>query len=133
MKTTPKPDISRNGTRVRIRTGSEGPRHDPYQYTEVIVWRLGHVWTLHTGLGVWMKKDDTHIEGSEEELYKLFAKETGAFHFEWENWHYAARHRCRQCGNRELESCDGFPGETLTCCPKCKIIVYSDVNMSAIE
>lgn len=134
MKTKlPKPDISLNGTRIRIRTGSEGPRHDPYHYTELTVWRLGHVWRLHTGMGVWLQKDGSHWEGDEEKLIQQFINETGADPGQWAHWYYQARHRCRQCGTRELESHDGFPGETLTTCPKCKIIVYSDINWSAIE
>lgn len=128
-----KPDPTVNGTRIDITHGTEGPHYDPYSYTEVTVWRLGHVWTLHSGLGVWMQKDGTHIEGAEKDLYELFEKETGANPHQWEHWYYDRRHRCPQCGTRNLTSESGYPGETITCCPKCKIIVYSDVNWSAIE
>lgn len=39
---------------IYFRTGTEGPRHDPYSYTEITVSRKGHRRAmLHMGLGVW--------------------------------------------------------------------------------
>lgn len=39
---------------IRIRTGSEGPAHDPYGYQEIEFTRTdGVVVTLHSGLGEW--------------------------------------------------------------------------------
>ena len=41
---------------VRVRRGTEGPRHDPWSYTEVSVTRLnGDKITMHCGLAVWLK------------------------------------------------------------------------------
>jgi len=40
---------------IALRTGSEGPSHDPYAFKEYEIDRDGLVATLHLGLGAWVK------------------------------------------------------------------------------
>ena len=47
--------------------GSEGPRHDPYSYKEIVVSAVGRSVILHTGLVCWLKRDGViAAEGYEE-------------------------------------------------------------------
>ncbi len=64
--------------RVRVRTGREGPHHDPYGFTEVTFTRTdGRVAVIHNGLGVWLKIDGERVEGPEESLEAAFEAFTG--------------------------------------------------------
>lgn len=64
-----------------VRTGSEGPRHDPYGFEERIVYVNDITVKLHTGLGVWCKafaKADHPLETNDEKLaVDLFTTITG--------------------------------------------------------
>jgi hypothetical protein len=67
---------------VRVRTGREGPKHDPYSYTEITVTRLnGNVITMHSGLMTWLKFNGVpvQIDGPdwEKELFIAFEKLSG--------------------------------------------------------
>ncbi len=42
---------------LAMRTGGEGPTHDPYSFTEWECERQGHTLVLHLGLGAWLKLD----------------------------------------------------------------------------
>lgn len=130
------------------KSGSEGPRHDPYAYTEYCLdekylfthgseHRLGH--TLHMGLAVWY---ETWLNGE-----KVFHTDNEAEAVEtWERFsrlnvnqldkliHEKKFKRCPHCGSKKGYFCaDGFPGETLTICLSCESIVDSELNLSAIE
>ena len=48
--------------RLSWRTGSEGPKHDPYSFTEMTVTLNGVDHTLHMGLGMWYAIDGQHQE-----------------------------------------------------------------------
>lgn len=80
-----------NGTKVRIRSGSEGPSHDPYSYHEITVERLGREVTLHLGLAVWREIDGamrlTTAYSSESEIIQDFVELTGGTPEQWQRWH----------------------------------------------
>ena len=44
-----------NTRTISKKTGTEGPKHDPYSFEEFIYECNGKVTTLHMGLGVWME------------------------------------------------------------------------------
>jgi len=77
---------------VTMRRGTEGPKHDPYGYDEVIVAVAGHVCTCHLGLGIWIKVDgEKHrvTEANYQEMFQLLTGDTP------ENWisNYEEDHR----------------------------------------
>lgn len=81
-----------NGTTVRVKNGSEGPRHDPYAYIEITVYRLGHIFTFHGGLACWIKVDGVREDFYEETLVEhtfaeaRFLELTGADIGKWLDW-----------------------------------------------
>ena len=44
-----------NGTKIKHRSGSEGPKYDPYAFDEWTVIRLDREVTIHSGLANWIK------------------------------------------------------------------------------
>lgn len=52
-----------------MRRGTEGPKHDPYAFSEYIVKQNGIRYVAHLGLAEWMKvvypRDDEHPRGHE--------------------------------------------------------------------
>lgn len=77
-------------TTVNMRHGSEGPRYDPYAFTEITVTRNGISYTLHEGLGVWLKVDGQIFEVSacgmehEDAVAGKFTEMTGMTPIQWE-------------------------------------------------
>ena len=61
-KATPKPRQSHAQTAVRVRRGSEGPRHDPYGFIEITVDHYGNRYTLHEGLACWLEVNEERLE-----------------------------------------------------------------------
>jgi len=49
---------------ISTRTGTEGPRHDPYSFTEITVEARGHRVTVHYGLGEWIEVDGSQLIGA---------------------------------------------------------------------
>lgn len=77
---------------VKIKTGLEGPRHDPYGWHALTVARNGHTFTLRTsGLGHATLTLDDRKYGvtfhSFARAEKWFAKLTGATVEQWHRWH----------------------------------------------
>lgn len=61
-----------------VRTGTEGPRHDPYGFKEVTVEVRGVPVTMHCGLGLWVKHDAVKESFAEvSDAAKCFEKLTG--------------------------------------------------------
>lgn len=120
---------------VTMKTGSEGPRHDPYSYTEVTVrGTLGKRKidiTLHEGLAEWVKLGNRK-PAYESQTYRpraAFERLVGVRYTALER----ALNRPRQCCNKpRLESQSGFPGETLTVCIHCNAIVGGYFNEAAV-
>lgn len=78
------PRTPRSGTSIRITSGTEGPRHDPYSWTELEVTRSdGRCATLRSGLGSWLELDGgTRVEeydaaGGFAELVAAFTAHVG--------------------------------------------------------
>jgi hypothetical protein len=122
--------------RISRRTGSEGPRHDPYHYEELTVEGRNGTTTVHMGLGEWIQNNKgpkVRIEG--KELDSVFQAYTGiGIHtaiklYEQRPW----RKHSRICSGKDTETVHGYPGETLEVCCKCGQVVTSHMNFSAIE
>lgn len=142
----------RSRTRVRrVRTGSasicltsgsEGPSHDPYGYTEIEVNfhsgpNKGKKVEFHCGLGVSLKVDGEEVEygtdDHENEAFVLFKDWTGFDIAKLERWMDKARHRCKKCGCTRGCWKAGYPGESFYCCVNCNEVMDCEFNPSAIE
>ena len=125
--------------RVSIKTGSEGPRHDPYSYSEVTVRKQdGTAVTHHSGLAMWCKLDGQKLDQQYgdhygEDTYEQFEKHAGIGVKAAMKAYDRMQRTCKKCGalDKIVDAVDGFPGETLYIC-QCGAIVSSDLNMSAI-
>ena len=138
---------------IHIRTGSEGPRHDPYAYTEIEIRpRPGHVATsvlIHEGLGTFLRVGDVEIqEGDVErgthvatiltnaELRHRFERATGYSPDAWRAFcdRVRARRQSRcPCGSRRLSWRNGYPGEELLLCDDCGNVLDRTFNEAAIR
>jgi hypothetical protein len=116
---------------VCITTGSEGPEHDPYSFTEYSFKYRGMDFMLHLGLGETLKIDETEVRGydkiklvwngiMQEDVDKFFSRMVVEFTV------------CPACGADALEWQEGFPGESLLMCQKCHGVCDSSFNESAI-
>lgn len=124
--------------RMKLKTGTEGPRSDPYAFGRLTFERTdGVVVTYHAGLGEWCR-----VEFKTGPIRK----------FEWTNNAAAPAFeqlagisvsralkiinrvptRCKTCRSRKLAWLAGYPGESLLCCQKCDAVVASSFNESAI-
>jgi hypothetical protein len=117
--------INQPGLTVALRTGSEGPRHDPYHYEEWTIRRSGYRGlTYHTGLTSWVKyrngKIWTHCDGDRELLDVTFRTHTGFTFAEWRDIVAAVeRHRYRRHRRHDVRQERGYPGEHFTICHTC--------------
>lgn len=115
---------------IQIQTGSEGPRHDPYGYTETTVTRSGgDVVTLHEGLGEWVEVNGKRFDQS---CYEIFEHVAGITPRIAERVYDRRRSTCQNCGSRDLGAKRGYPGETFYICMRCDNIVHVDFDRSAI-
>ena len=120
------------GTSIDVARGSEGPKHDPYSYVEVVVARAdGRVARYHGGLIEWCEVNGVRVE--HDDAGPTFESAVGIASTDAVDCFYRARSRCRECGCRQLHDESGFPGETFSVCDRCGAIVCTDFNMSAIE
>lgn len=129
------------GTKITIRYGNEGPTHDPYSYTELRVEReavvcVGHFGGIKCYVDV-TKNGETNRANDREfsvgYLEELFRAVTGGYPHEWEHWLTKARSKCRNCGFKVLDAVNGYPGETLYQCRKCREVSFSVFNIRAVE
>src|SRR4249919_3158745 len=109
-------------TSVTLRTGSEGPRHDPYHYDELTVKRNNNTTTIHLGLGVWCSHNG-HKVTDEDLAYGLFEVMVGM------PWHVVLKalrkledrkakalwFKHRHCAG-EARCVAGYPGEHFVLC-----------------
>lgn len=115
-----------------IKRGTEGPRSDPYAFTE---YEMKGV-TLHCGFDLWIADKNGKRRFDCEALDQAvqeFKKLTGFTPEQLEKFEHKRTSRCPKCGSKELDTTYGYPGETFTVCTKCDTIVDSHLNMSAIE
>jgi hypothetical protein len=116
-------------------TGSEGPSHDPYSYTEQTVEKDGKTVTLHLGLAEWLKVDGKRTEGDAGPLAAEFEKLTG-FNPETFDVAYDAIHdpeHCPKCQSTERKTESGMPGEKFLVCGSCGEIIDTRFNRREIE
>jgi hypothetical protein len=126
---------------IFIRTGSEGPPHDPYHYEEItVLGRNGKV-TMHSGLAVWISVDGRkHYVGngtqmSDMHIVEEFQQLTGIYPWVAERAYRQApykRHK-RKCRHSIYERVSGMPGETMVICRKCQSVVDYSFNMGSIQ
>lgn len=126
-------------TKITMRSGAEGPRHDPYHFEEITVDRQdGRKVTLHVGLGVWATAEGGPMRertDSPQEAYHMFERYAGVSHHAMERaMHALPIRRIRQhpCGVKYLRDVNGYPGETLTVCEKCGDVIDGHQDMSVI-
>lgn len=66
--------------KILVSRGTEGPRHDPYGYTEVMFVKTnGDIIQMHMGLAVWLKVNGKIYDSEyrEEPLSEYFKEFTG--------------------------------------------------------
>lgn len=120
--------------RVRIKDGTEGPRHDPYAYREVSVTgtAAGAV-ILHSGLGEWIKVNGVAVitEEPEEEFKRIVGIRPERLARRLAELPYRT-HRTH-CSGREFLAVRGYPGETFHVCNSCGCVVDASFNRAEVE
>ncbi len=126
---------------IGMKHGSEGPTHDPYSYTEILVTREdGTEVMLHDGLATWIeingeRIDPQHGPGYDvscQSLRNMFERRAGCSIPHLEKAYQRVQYTCKKCGGSELREQAGYPGETFHFCVRCDIVVSCDFNESAI-
>jgi hypothetical protein len=134
-------------THVSHRSGSEGPRHDPYHYDEYTLNRPnGDTIVIHSGLANWckLKRDNKIVLEAEcthalpEKLFETYAgvsfrKFEKAFNSIPER--KLRTHFCFGLNRsyKDFKCVSGYPGETLLVCSHCNDVIDSSFDRSAIE
>lgn len=136
--------------KLSSRTGSEGPRHDPYGYheytVEIQINGFKNVITYHCGLGEWLEINGDRIDhgsfnswGKEYDqgtkiLDNIFEDVAGFEIGKFEEYLNEIDSRNRRCCDKpRLEWVHGFPGEHLLICQTCHKIVDSQFVRSEVE
>lgn len=117
------------------KTGSEGPRHDPYGFREFIAKnkRTGDVYTYHVGLDTWLKRGRELLSRDEAECGRFFEEITGFDPEDFDKLYSRATSRCRACGSKgPFTYQDGFPGEYFVVCGNCGGVVDTEFRESEI-
>jgi hypothetical protein len=118
---------------VSIITGTEGPKYDPYSYTEAIVEQKDIV-RLHIGLVTWISINGSNLSAHDpEDIMKEFSKRTGFK--DLLAVERCLRHlmsKCRKCGCKKLHWVNGYPGETFLICDNCKDVIRSEFDIQAV-
>lgn len=110
-----------------VRTGSEGPQHDPYHYEEHTFKTPKGVTVYHFGLGDWALHNGTPLElppGPDGErlayLRNNFTRELTGYTFKaLERISRKCHERCAECGGKHFTSMRGYPGEHFSVCTRC--------------
>lgn len=120
--------------KLDIKTGAEGPSHDPWGYTEAIVEINEHKVVLHQGLAVWVRIDAKTYYLSENACYRVFRRLTG-----FENIDDVSRaiaqtkkRRGNWCCRYHAEWIEGMPGESFLRCKKCGTYLDSAFDIMAV-
>jgi len=115
---------------ISIKTGSEGPSHDPYSFTEYsVTTTIGKSYTLHLGLAEWIKENGVLIT-TNGNLVETFIRLTGLDPLAAEEEHNNPK--CKDHPDADIESMAGYPGETFAVCSVCKAVLQSYFNENAI-
>lgn len=108
---------------VHVKSGSEGPAHDPYSYTEYRVKRDGRKIVMHLGMGDWIKVDGEHVEAGDAAL-NYIRQERKDYRKRVVRRLTDPPRRCPACKGK-LESGGGYVGEEVIYCKGCGRIVWS--------
>ena len=127
---------------VRLKTGTEGPTHDPYSYEELTVITPRGKVVLHEGLSVWLKHNDVKVDqplNTPYEEYERWIREdvfkavTGYSREQIARIARRLKERCPYCKvNSGRHHEPGFPGEHFEVCDNCNKIVGGYFNESEI-
>jgi hypothetical protein len=127
------------------RTGSEGPQHDPYSFTEWTVDTNLSTVTLHSGLAQWVEVNGDrwshssfnswgeHYEEGIKMLEETFELETGIPVSKLEKYYDRIHHPKHCCAKPQLEWKRGYPGEHLLICSNCGELLDSEFYLSEVE
>lgn len=125
--------------KITVRDGSEGPKQDPYAFTEVSVefqyahFDAKHTFTHHAGLLTRLTLDGRTITDEKDKSFALFVKYCGASPQEFAESHERMKSRkCPKCGCSRTKEEEGYPGESFTVCAKCRTIRQSHFHLSEI-
>jgi hypothetical protein len=117
--------IAQPGLRISVKTGSEGPRHDPYHYEEFTVERNGAKFMEHCGLAHYVEMFEPgwakplHIDNPKG-VGKACQAVTGFTLNEWRRFiHKRDNAKARQHRGHDVRSECGYPGEYFTICHTC--------------
>lgn len=119
---------------ITMRTGSEGPRHDPYSYTELTVRRGNTTVSAHYGLLVWLECNGEREQINDDKLLSMLFQDMTGLTIKQAERAYAKLQALPYREHRKHGGYDwreGFPGESLCMCKCGKVIDYS-FNESAI-
>jgi hypothetical protein len=119
---------------IAIRTGNEGPRHDPYGFTEITFACRAGVVVVHLGLAEWLKVDGVRV--LDRDCDAAFERITGLSPGRAVDLFYSGpqRRHAAKCPERKRFQCvSGFPGEQFTLCLRCGDAVEYSFDRSAVE
>jgi hypothetical protein len=122
--------ILNNGTKVSMKTGSEGPNHDPYSFIEYKIENM----TIHLGLAEFIKVNKVKVAKTykECESWLLQNKNTKLEDLIQEIEDALHQPKPCKCGCKEATWRSGFPGEHLLICDNCKDVLDSEFCESEI-
>lgn len=120
---------------IELRTGTEGPRHDPYSYDEWTLSRGARTWKIHDGLASWVKLNDVLVESPAGGELDDALKASGCPLSLRELRKYYERIRTTPLKLHKAHGgarwAEGFPGEELLIC-KCGAVLDSTFDLGAI-
>jgi hypothetical protein len=128
-------------SRLQIKTGTEGPRHDPYGFNEIWVTRPDRtVVVYHEGIGTFCDvrmangmQDCTDDPKKALTLFEQYAGITPKAAHRAEMARYWRKFKYHPCGSHHLKEVDGYPGETLVLCEKCNGVIHASFERGAVE
>ena len=128
-------------TSIIRRTGTEGPKHDPYSYTEFTITRPdGRTAKVHMGLAMWVEYQvpgmpkAVRVDGYNGVMDEALRLSVGITYHEAED----ALERMEQNSRRKhrahggTTTTHGFAGETMEFC-KCGELLSDDFHIGMIE
>ncbi len=123
-----------SATKIRHRTGSEGPEFDLYAFDEWTVERNGETTKIHLGLAQWVQVNNGIREQYREPVLAVdrFAALVGFPFHVITSAYFEQQSRCQHCGCKQMDEVDGYPGETLSVCVACGEIAHCDFDESAV-
>lgn len=118
---------------IDIKSGSEGPRHDPYSYSEITVTReSGSTVCIHFGLIEWIEVNGIRSDCDYETAAEIFEDLAGISVEVAQKVYERRASTCGKCGSTDLREQSGYPGETLSFCERCDAMVHYHFNEAAI-